>query len=540
MACGEGKAKDHRGASNPESGLVEGETVDPKNTGNVGADARLAVDGQVAGARDIGLRTRKSRLLRSVLVVVGVSAILRLWCLGSIPLIITNDGVGYLTWATEISANGSLADIPSIRTPGYPLFLAAAFKVFGVSSVGVLVLQHLAGCFTCGLVTYVVGRYAGGYWGLLPGLLCAIDPWLLAIGHYALTESLSIAVVALGMSLALSRRIPFYVSSVLLGLVLGCGGLVRPALQVIVPFFAFASLLRRPVGWRVRTIGAALILIGFALPTAPWMMFNHSRGVSGLASGFSVMQNRGLFRFKLLDPNYPESPEVRAALAKYGDRKRKWGDARRFVSEVAKLDNTASLLPRWNRASILRNPNGYTWHAVHALGWQLNYFPDPKNGHPDPKFDWLNASIRRLSWDGNNDWHAEEPKDRGTEIFTTSGRGGPLRIAFGWIGEHLRAGGSLNGIPRIPLFALTLLGVVLSAFRREWAVTFIFGGTIVHAVAHASLLFPVGRYQMPMWPVWYTSVVISAAQVIWLVRAFSVWRRQRNAPPGTNTSCAVE
>jgi len=85
-----------------------------------------------------------------------------------------------------------------IRLPGYPLFLAACFAVFGVGNfVPVLWLQALIDLGTCCLIAGLAARLAGrrvGLWTLGLGMLC---PFLANYAAVPLAETLTIFCVAL-------------------------------------------------------------------------------------------------------------------------------------------------------------------------------------------------------------------------------------------------------------------------------------------------------------------------------------------------------
>lgn len=65
------------------------------------------------------------------------------------------------------------------RTPGYPLFIAALYAVFGVHVVVVQLAQCLLFAGTCWLVQGIGERVFSARVGLLAGLLCAVHPSLL-------------------------------------------------------------------------------------------------------------------------------------------------------------------------------------------------------------------------------------------------------------------------------------------------------------------------------------------------------------------------
>jgi 4-amino-4-deoxy-L-arabinose transferase-like glycosyltransferase len=482
-------------------------------------------------AADSSTPTR-TRCLRSVLIVTVFAALLRLWCLGSLPLVITNDGVGYLNWGAELAAGGSFAGIPAVRTPGYPLFLAGVFKLFGVGPTGVLITQHALGCLTCALVTFTACQLVGRRWGILPGILCALDPWLLAMENLALTETLAVALVTLTATIALNGRRPRWPTALLLGILLGHTCLTRPALQVIIPFFGLAWLVRSYTNRRSALAGLLLGTAGITVSVAPWLQLNRQRQVTGVASGYGVTVFKGLLRFGLLDRDYPINDKIRQQLTVFDQRKPSWQSTREFVAGIGGWEAEPDLLSKWSRTSIRKNLGQYFRHCVYALGWQLNYFP---NHGPNPKFDWLNKSLRRMGRDGNNIWYSGDPAERHVDAFTTSGRGGPLRQAFAWLGTHV-----IGGVPQIPLFALAVLGAVLALLRRDWGLLLILGGTLAFVVAHMLTLFPVGRYLMPMWPIWYLGVVTTPMQLLDGVRRIAPTRARPEAiddrPPDAPTN----
>src|SRR3954462_9810567 len=92
--------------------------------------------------------TRPFAPAHAALIVFIVAALARAWCYWAAPLMITNDGAGYLAWALTIG-RGEHPQFPAYRTPGYPYFLAALIRVFGERPEPVLVAQHLMGALAC-------------------------------------------------------------------------------------------------------------------------------------------------------------------------------------------------------------------------------------------------------------------------------------------------------------------------------------------------------------------------------------------------------
>ena len=145
-------------------------------------DARAII---AAARRGFGQLVR-----RPVLIVVLAAAAVRAWTVMHVPLVVTNDSVGYAQWASSI-LQGDFPDLPIFRTPGYPIFLAGLWAAAGVGPQVVLFAQHALGVATCTLVAATAGRFGGPRAALACGLLAALDLRLLGLECYLLTESLA-------------------------------------------------------------------------------------------------------------------------------------------------------------------------------------------------------------------------------------------------------------------------------------------------------------------------------------------------------------
>ena len=157
-----------------------------------------------------------------------------------------------------------------IRLPGYPLFLAACFKLFGVGRYGaVLWVQVVADLWSCALLGGVAARLFGRRAGVAAVWLGALCPFTANYVAAPLTETLTLWCMA----------VAFY------GLVRWSGGVDR-WVWVIGAAAAYAVLLRPEQGmlaavvvpgmawmaWRGRrgwvAVGAVCLMVG--LPLAGW------------------------------------------------------------------------------------------------------------------------------------------------------------------------------------------------------------------------------------------------------------------------------
>jgi hypothetical protein len=191
------------------------------------------------------------------------------------------DDVWYFRTGVQLAKGlGYLNDLgqPSAYFPvGYPLMLAAIFKVFGAElgvaqygnvfiSVGTMALTY-ALARACKLPTRT-SLLAAVAWGFLPNQL--LSP-VVTMSEIPFTFSVTLGLVLL------VREPQQWASHMLAGVVFGWATLIRPT-ALFVPFivlFALTIMRQRPRDWNV-TIARALVVAGcLAATIAPWTYRNY-------------------------------------------------------------------------------------------------------------------------------------------------------------------------------------------------------------------------------------------------------------------------
>lgn len=437
-----------------------------------------------------------------------VAAALRLACLPALPLILTNDSEGYIRWAGELSA-GSMPAMPVYRTPGYPLVLSGVFAVFGVGPLGVLILHLAMGVGSAVLAALIARRLAGARWGLAAGLLVAIDPWLLTLEHYALSETAGVFLTLAAAAAALLPKRPGMTLGAALGFTLAAACLVRPATQVLIPFFIAAQAFGAGTRARgLRVASAACITATIAL--APWLAYNASRGVIGVSGGNGVIQWMGLARVGLLAEPVDLPERVRAVYEPRASRLHDETVLFEVLQGVRAFDDPASTraLTAWARRSMFSRPFSYVAAVGTATLWQLNVFPP-----------WSPLKVGELNWCIRRLGNPRHPPGQGAGNFQLSGPGdGVMAFAMdrgdGFVRSVLRAIGLnlITGVPHVPLFAGAVVVVVIATRRRDWPTALIVLGTLAFVAAHAVLLMPNGRFALPAGALWYAVIGASCVR----------------------------
>ena len=162
--------------------------------------------------------------------------------------------------------------IETVRTPGYPLLLAA----FGLHVVPVIVFQHLLNAaLAVAIYLLVIGRLGSRFIALTAAILFAVDTPTLHYANKILSETFFTAILfAVFVLVVYARKLPL--AGVLTGLLV----LIRPVAIVYFLVVMLCLALRR---MRMRTIAvyAALALV---LPLS-WQLRNlHHTGVFTISS----------------------------------------------------------------------------------------------------------------------------------------------------------------------------------------------------------------------------------------------------------------
>jgi hypothetical protein len=244
------------------------------------------------------MNSERRRFWLGAVAALAAGLLLRLWFIGHMARIAGDSLVygaiaknwlqtGVYGFGHETTAAGLTVVRPTlIRLPGYPLFLAACFRLFGMESYrAVLCVQAAADLLTCWLGAALAGRLFGRR-ALLPVLwLAALCPFTANYAAAALTETLVLTTIALA----------FYAFARwqdagqgynrwlwVIAFALAYSLLLRPdqglLAAAVLPAMLWRSLAtrgpsRHPLAAALPTLAAALCVV---LPLVPWTIRNES------------------------------------------------------------------------------------------------------------------------------------------------------------------------------------------------------------------------------------------------------------------------
>jgi hypothetical protein len=167
-----------------------------------------------------------------------------------------------------------------IRLPGYPLFLVACFRVFGIEHyTAVMYVQTVLDLMTCVLASLLAGRLVGTRGAMVTLWLAAICPFTASYVSAPLTETLSLLCIALtfyglerwrAAGMGLNRWLWVIAAAMSYAILLRPEqGLLAAAVFPAMLWMVLQSSAERHSVWPV-----ALAAVLVVLPLAPWTVRN--------------------------------------------------------------------------------------------------------------------------------------------------------------------------------------------------------------------------------------------------------------------------
>lgn len=184
---------------------------------------------------------RCKNIILVLLIALAVRAVYLL-CFFEPAILETEDQSIYLALAASLAQNGWAA-FSSERAPGYPIFLATVFSIFGKQYLPLVLVQALVDSVTCVVIGALAQRVIGrGF--LLAGLLAAMNLNMVIVSAMALTDTLFLFFFSLSMLcgvMCISDKSPGYL--LLAITLLAVATMVRSTSYYLIPVAIIALIL---------------------------------------------------------------------------------------------------------------------------------------------------------------------------------------------------------------------------------------------------------------------------------------------------------
>jgi len=219
-----------------------------------------------------------------LLIIIALALLARLTFAGAVvgwskaPL---GDETDYFAGAVSIAdGDGYTVDgVPMVRrAPVYSYFLAGLFVVSGPSVAAARVTQVLLGTMVVLLIFVVARIYFGDTTAIIATALAAVNPFMIFVSGYLLTENLYI--VLLLLCLWVLPTVASFAGSwraiIVGGVLLGLASLTRPTGFTYALWVAAASVIFLRASWRDRLLRPGVFMALVVLCLLPWGLRNQA------------------------------------------------------------------------------------------------------------------------------------------------------------------------------------------------------------------------------------------------------------------------
>ncbi|HVP58850.1 MAG TPA: glycosyltransferase family 39 protein [bacterium] len=197
---------------------------------------------------------------------------------------VRGDEINYQDHAANLAAGKGFVDADgrptAARPPLLPVVLAGLYRLFGTRVEVGRLFQVLVGVAVVGLTYLVAARLFSAEIGLVAAALVAINPYLVFISSYLLTENLY-TVLLLATVFAIARDGGLQSAGIWTWVVAGCliglASLTRPNAVFLAVLVAPAMLFWGRGTALSRLVKVGALALAIAVTIAPWAVRNHAK-----------------------------------------------------------------------------------------------------------------------------------------------------------------------------------------------------------------------------------------------------------------------
>ncbi len=525
--------------------------------------------------------------LRVYLIVVIVAALAHTFSFLATPLWVYPDSIDYIELAGGIVSRGDWSnELFLIRPPGYPIFLAIVFKIFGEASpVAIQVLQHAMGVglavLTVALSLCVTPRRSVA---LIAGVFCSLSLQVLAYCNMPLTE-IPFALAFMGATYFLIRfwQAPHWRLLVACSVLAGVAYVVKPMGVLLYGVFGIVICMRvfcdlknshamRDAGivrWGsafLRRSGAGLGVV--AIPTllivSPWMIQSaYSHASNGTSRCLDYVLYTRALELDKLDVSETKSAamlDIRSVVSEAMDRGMMGPEAdfRENLTVISAYRRVRGLpftesteyLGRAGLDVMLEHPQTVAINTVKYVWWML-LAPDPvyrfvpggvagvegQRASTAEFFDLSTYSVGAGSWERTLEKHASYLPLSTSGRVATDGWKGIKSVFRSWIDRGPSPIGVRDSLYEEFIVVCLLGGSFLVFVRRNGPATILFFLLFLYIGISSFFAGPQTRYVVVVKPILFVWAGVSIVAIFDFVaivvrRVFSRRHVSNNASDG--------
>jgi len=285
----------------------------------------------------------------------------------------------YFEWATGLLAGKELT---LFKPPGYAVFVAGAFVLFGHSIQAVRAAQALVGG-ACAVLLYAIGRRLFGHWpGVLAGAVFGIYPMAIYLAVVMYPQCLiSLFLYAAVYGGLLATDSPSVGKAAIIGVIVGLGSLCVPAIIPVlaaIGVWVLVAARHRPLAVRLRFVAIAAVFV--LLSVAPWTIHLWQR--TGRFVPIATIGSHALWVQNNPDAKVGHATQVRPTSGPLYDK----------LQSLDRVDE-ARLLQREALRYIIGHPWRYVRLCAGRLAFMFRPYPTPvtRTRYATGPYKWVAA-----------------------------------------------------------------------------------------------------------------------------------------------------
>jgi len=204
---------------------------------------------------------------------------LRITSIFYLQLYPSSDAFEFHTLAKNLSEGRgfTLDNIPTAyRAPGYPLFLAVLYKLFGPNILIGQIAQAGLETIQCFLLFLLGRKLFSSLAGLISACFWAAFPVSVIQSNFLMPEPLFILLMGTALVIIFSNYFKSYTGKISLGLIIGCGSLIKPFF-ILAPFSLLFWMILKKTALKEIIDTISIVSIVAALTISPWLIKNISQ-----------------------------------------------------------------------------------------------------------------------------------------------------------------------------------------------------------------------------------------------------------------------